>query len=546
MKKEKKIFFEADDGLDIVLKKLELSSAEKVILNIPKNSVIGKEVENFHVLKQKAVISKKEITVESVDDHILECASIAQITAVNPVFRSTERAVSDIIMRPKSGKKIDEKIDKNKKDTEIEEDEEVIEEDYSEKVLLAINSGKREHRTLYERFAHKKEIKKRRGKAKKIISSTLAVVILAGIVFAALYLLPEARVSITLKRTTKQFNELIKITTEVSEWNLNSNGDITLPGQLLSSAKNAQIEVNAKGKTTVEEKARGILTIYNSYDKNPQTLVIKTRFESPDGKIFRITKEIKIPGMKSEGGKLVPSSIEAEVVADRAGDEYNIGPSIGWQIPGFKGTPRYNGFYAESKQKMTGGFKGERPSATEEDLKIAQDNLKDTLEGALNAQMSILLSDEFKLIDGATFFALTRQELQSDEARPDKALLYGEADMKKLVFIEEMFSGALLEKFKTDLPEDIKVKVDDLDVSYGNPGVDFINGKMEIAAEGSITFVSNISQDEIIENIKGKSENQLKEYIFSLPEVEHAVVSLWPFWVKSVPKNIERIDVIVK
>ena len=59
----------------------------------------------------------------------------------------------------------------------------------------------------------------------------------------------------------------------------------------------------------LNEKARGSLTVYNEYSSSPQTLVATTRFESPEGKIFRIEKNIVVPGAKIEEGKIIASTI---------------------------------------------------------------------------------------------------------------------------------------------------------------------------------------------------------------------------------------------
>ena len=562
-KKEKKIFFEAEDGLEVVLKAIQDANVPRVILNFPKNSEAADDIESFHEMKQKAEKLEKEVLVESVDDHILEFASLAGIAAVNPVFRSRERAISDIVVRPKSKKRVAEKAEESKqvikarkqesqeqktkeqteKENEIEEAEENSRDDRLKSVLTTIQARK-ESRGPYESHERAKVRRELHGKLWYITRWALAAVALAGIYFTAFYILPEARITLTLKRAERQFSDKLFVSTKASAWTIDQSGAITLPGQLLSATKNAQVPIEAQGKRQVNEKAKGKLIIYNGYNKNPQQLVATTRFESPDGKIFRLDKAVVVPGAKVEGGKITPSSVEAEVTAAEAGDASNVGPQMGWKLPAFKGTPRYDGFYAENKERMQGGFVGERPSATEEDMKAGEAKLANVLENALSAQMSILLSEKFKLIDGATSFALTRVELQSDPQNPDKAFLYGEASMKKLVFIEEMLSAALMEKYRDSAPENAKVET--LRANYAPPTVNFTDGTMEVSAEGAVSFVSDISPERVREGVAGKNEAELKQFVFSLPGVEGAKISLWPFWVVRAPKNADRIDVSIK
>ena len=65
----------------------------------------------------------------------------------------------------------------------------------------------------------------------------------------------------------------------------------------------------------MSQKAQGTLTIYNAYSSAPQTLVATTRFVTPDGKIFRLTNEVTVPGAKITNGQIVPSSINAPIAA---------------------------------------------------------------------------------------------------------------------------------------------------------------------------------------------------------------------------------------
>ena len=79
-----------------------------------------------------------------------------------------------------------------------------------------------------------------------------------------------------------------------------------------------------------------------------------------------------------EEGEIVPSSIDVEVVADEPGKEYNIGPTT-FSIPGFKGSPKYEGFYGKSTKPMTGGLIHQGKVVSEEDVARAETELKEAL-----------------------------------------------------------------------------------------------------------------------------------------------------------------------
>ena len=97
MKSERKFFLDKKEDLDSIVDRLINTRATKVILSIPKDSILGSSLNNFEVLKREAATANKELSIESIDDHILQLASVAKINALNPIFHKIERPVSDIL-----------------------------------------------------------------------------------------------------------------------------------------------------------------------------------------------------------------------------------------------------------------------------------------------------------------------------------------------------------------------------------------------------------------------------------------------------------------
>ena len=201
------------------------------------------------------------------------------------------------------------------------------------------------------------------------------MIIIAGGAYAALEILPKAEIKITAKKTAWNFNNSVSAS--------KNSGDIDLankqiPANFFLEKKNVSLLYPATGKKNVEKKSRGEITIYNAYSSQSQSLVANTRFESPDGKIFRIENKITVPGAKVENGKIIPAGIKMNVVADKVGAEYNIGPAK-FTIPGFKGAPKYDGFYARSESQMAGGFVGELVYPTDDEIKTAKEKTESAL-----------------------------------------------------------------------------------------------------------------------------------------------------------------------
>lgn len=523
---EKKIFLNRLDDLNVAVDLVIKAAAERVILNIPRDSVLGKTIHNLQVLKRESETAGKDLFVESVDDHILELAALAGLRASNPVFKTKERMFADILPRAQFSRKTSEM-------------------DLSPARRSPLSSHEPEREFAPKGFEKEppvlRRVKKKRQGLKRwhfVVILTLVVFIFLGL---AVFVLPRATVVITLKKIPVAFDEKVEASSQVKEVAIEGN-KILLPGELLIAKKNLQMDFEAHGKEIIGTKASGTLTVYNSYSSRPQTLVKSTRFETPDKKIFRLTKQVTIPGAQILNGKIKPSKIEVSVIADEVGDSYNIPPTPLWRIPGFKGTPRYEGFYAESVKPMSGGFAGERAVPTKEDLELGRKETQEALESILKNQIALLLRGELKVLEGASSFRVTKEDI--GEVKDGRFSLFQEGEMRYLVFDEAALKNTLVAKYSQDLPENLRVF--SFNISYTNPEVDLILGKESFGAKGSLVFESNLDREKISKDLLGKDGGDINAYLSVLPGLEKAKVSLWPFWVTSVPNDSKKVKITIE
>lgn len=533
MKPEKKIFLDRQDDLTKATEAIDKGLTDKIILNIPKSSVLGEKPKNFEILKKESLERGKELVIESVDEHILELAGIAGLDAINPFFRSRSRVFSDIMpksafIRAKSPlskiQEVKEQIVKEPEEklTKIKEPEaEIV--DFSEKIK---NQTKKQSRQVTG------------FNWRRIIVFGTAVVFVFGLFELALNILPKATISVTLKKIPLNFDEKIEVSSKVIEPVIGIN-NISLPGELLVTRKNLEMNFQASGQEKVESKARGKLTVYNAYSASPQVLVASTRFESPDKKIFRLDKQVVIPAAQITSGKITPSKIEVAVTADKPGEAYNLASSSAWRIPGFFGTPRYEGFYAEAREQFTGGFVGERAAPTTAEIEKAKSAIQESLKNILKSQMLLSLQADFKNIDAAISFQITKEEIRNDD-RSGGFSIFAEGEIRQLIFKEGMLKEALVGKLRESLAAQ-KLKVNKFELSYGEPEIHLSEGKMILPVMGAVVFESDIDQKSLADQIRGRGQEELKALIFALPGLEKANVSLWPFWVKRVPENTEKV-----
>jgi hypothetical protein len=320
--------------------------------------------------------------------------------------------------------------------------------------------------------------------------------------------------------------------------------DRLLPGQVLSEAKNLTKAFAATSRAQVAQKATGQLTIYNAYSSEKQQLVATTRFVTPDGKVFRLDEGVTVPGAQVKDGKIIPSSIEVSVTADKPGAEYNVGPIPKLTVPGFKGSPKYNGFYGEFKDKTSGGFVGERATPSEKDIADAKDNVVEFLKTSLQANVVNNRPVDLKIVNGASEVKVTRLTVNKNTNDKGEFHVFGEAQFRAMAFREEdVRQIALGEATKNHPGMDFKsVKFDYRDVK-----VNFDKGEISFTVEVQGALWPALEVDKLKTEILGIGIKEAQAIIRSLPQLEKGTkITLWPIWLGKVPRDPDRVRVVVE
>ena len=314
--------------------------------------------------------------------------------------------------------------------------------------------------------------------------------------------------------------------------------------QLIKLDKRQSQEFTATGQRQVNDKAKGIITVYNEYSSSPQPLVEKTRFVSEGGQTFRLIKTTTVPGAQILEGKIVGSSIDVDVVADQPGGEYNIGPGR-FTIPGFQGTPKYNAFYGQSKSAMAGGASGLLKVVTQEDYNKAKNELWQSLQPALDSEFKNQLPSGLKIIDGAQKEEITGVDSTVTVGSPaDKFTMTIKGAATVVLFDEKDILEIIRKKLADKLNNnDLSLVTDKID--YQLTSVDYARGQITAKVSVSGKLVWKINTDDLKKEISGQNEKGIRDIFSRHSEVSEVKVSFWPFWVKNVPNNLDKVIIKV-
>src|SRR3989338_412417 len=220
---------------------------------------------------------------------------------------------------------------------------------------IPISSAPRRGRPVVEEDYREAAPRRRPRRFGRAFKWTLAVVLFGGLSLLLSAFFAGATVTVYPRTATVEVPARL-------EARLNAPLN-ALAYETFTVTRSATTATPATGTKTVSRQASGIITILNSYSSASQRLIANTRFEAPDGKIYRIRDSITVPGStKKADGTLTAGTIIATIYADSPGEAYNRSAATTFVIPGFKGDPRYNGFSAVSKGAISGGYIGPEPT----------------------------------------------------------------------------------------------------------------------------------------------------------------------------------------
>ena len=301
----------------------------------------------------------------------------------------------------------------------------------------------------------------------------------------------------------------------------------------LSSTKS--IEVEATGDETVSEKAKGRIAIYNEQSTDQQ-LVKSTRFESSDGKVFRLEADVTVKAK---------SNLEVEVVADQPGQEYNITLSD-FTLPGLKGTPRFSKVYGRSKTNMSGGFIGLRKKVSAEALAGARTSLETQVKTDLDTQILGQTPEGYILFPGLNKVAY--ELLPTEAGGQGKAKVTLRGDLSAWIFkktdLAQYLAVQKLGADKVGAPVDF-VDTSKLSASLVNTEATSTQA-IKLSFIGSATIVSITDEASLLADIKGKEESDLFEILKGYPSIIEASAVIRPFWKSSFPSDETKIKIEVQ
>src|SRR3989339_574806 len=257
----------------------------------------------------------------------------------------------------------------------------------------------------------------------------------------------------------------------------------------------------------VDKKSSGEIIIFNDDSSAPQRLVINTRFETPEGLIYRIPKSVAVPG--------------------------------------FKGTDKFSKFYARSKTAMKGGYSGIMKMVDDSELKDMKQSIHEDLVKKLKESVYAQIPGNLILYEDGIFIDF---ESQDNIDLGDSVQVVEKGFLRAVSFDRDSLSQYLANNI---LPEDMASEtleisnIEDLNFSVEEKDLVSIedNDSFDFDISGSANFIWTFDEEKMKGDFSGQPKKNVNIILANFSGIKEAEVSISPFWKRNFPQNVDKIKI---
>ncbi|KKQ68072.1 MAG: hypothetical protein A3F95_00825 [Candidatus Nealsonbacteria bacterium RIFCSPLOWO2_12_FULL_39_31] len=329
-----------------------------------------------------------------------------------------------------------------------------------------------------------------------------------------------------------------------------------IPGQILQIQKSVLENFLSTGKKMKEEKAKGVIRVYNGYSESSRILV-PSRFVSSDGKLFwSVKKTIILGAIRDSKGKLTPGYADIEVEAAEPGEEYNIEPTT-FAMPALAGTPLYSSIYGKSFSAMKGGISEEIIEVARQDVDSAKDSLIKKIQGENSEFLKANFSEEFIIIEGSFFHEILETksssapgtEADSFEAQANvktTAMAIAKKNLEKFSRDSADLNAIGLFEIEDGIVFTPRIREGGLEESFTIESIDSEKGTAVLVLRIRAVIFADSELPELKKAVFGKSAKETELFFNNLGNIELVEIKYWPFWVKTAPESAGKIAIDFK
>ena len=532
------IYIDIEDDITTIIGKIKASKQRIIALVPPRRTGILQSAVNIRLLSRAAKSADKTIVIITNDSVLAGLAATAKIPVAKTLQSKPEIAEIPALKVDDESDVIDggklavgdmaEAAKKSSSDNDAAIDS----------AIAAANEKESKGLTSLKNMVKKPKVPNFNAFRKKFLLIGGGVLLFGVFLVWAIWFAPHATVIISAKTTSMTVSDTVSLS-ENAATNAKSNVIKSIKKEI---AKEVSVEFSATGKKNVGEKATGVVVFKNS-SSSSVTIAAGTVLKN-SGLSYTLNSSVNVPGATLDWscpGYKCAGSASGAITASEGGAQYNAATgSMSISVDDIS---------ASLRSATSGGTDKTATVVTASDIEAAKNKLSDKKIEGLKEQLIASFGNSVKTITES--YAENRSDPSSSVA------VDGEAT--GAVTLKSTITANMLAVDKNELKNFIESKLKD-EISgkkaqriYDN-GVDkvafsqFANVRnaqtVRLTANGKVG--PDIKEENVKDQAKGKSYGEVQSAIESINGVEDVDVKFSPFWVKSVPKDINKINVEFK
>lgn len=538
------IYVDVDDEITTIIDKIQTSDSKILALVLPKRASVFQSIVNMRLLKRTAANHKKNIVLITSDASVLPLAGIVGLHVAK-----TLQSKPIIPVAPKTS---DAPVALDDGDIDTIESEPTIDTSASIGKLAGLPAKDEEEAIEIDNTPEppKAQAKSSKPKVNKklkvpdfnnfrnrmIIGIVVLVVLVGGWVLANV-VLPKSEV--VIKTNTTDIATEVQVTTSPA-YNEFDQEQGLIPGIKKELKKSDSKKVAATGQKDVGTKAEGKMVFRTSTNCfTPVSDVAAGTTVSADGLNFITDKKATFGSPVIEDGQCVFTSNTVNVVAEKAGAQYNLAQKS-YTVSG-RSSVTGNG------SDMTGGTSEVIKIVSQEDIDKARQELIDSFNASAQQELRAQL-------EGEGYFPINDSLTAGEPLVVANPVVDTEAN-ELVVNVTTSFTmvGAKRDNLVTLLEAAITEKIDQNTQTILNNGLDDAAVRIDQRRDdGQHSFLLSVvaqagveqNEDEIKQAIAGMKKNEAESTLKERPGITDVSVTYSPFWVTKVPSNKAKVTLV--
>lgn len=579
---KKVLYVEIDDEITSIYDKLVKLKHKNIFLVIPQRAVIFQSAINLKILKRKAEDLNKQITLVTTDPNGY---NLAQRVGLE-VFEKLEGKGRPSLVNAKGKEGTEEEITPLKASVNSLSESSPSRRDekkfsISELVKRTAKGGLSilpKNVTISNKdLGRKKDAGNNPKKSSLVLVApnkkalfalvAISVILLMAISYIAL---PGATLILTPKSNVIEVpKNVILADVDRNRAELDTRPSNTIPSYRITTQIDKVFTYQATGKDSQGgSNAKGKVKILN-ISSNDWPLVPRTRFQTADGLVYRINRQVLVPG----GSPEKPGELEMDVEADSldafgqpVGERGNIQGDVKYYLPALSPENQQK-LYATSNAPFNGGVTNIVKFISKEDVQAAQLKMESDLKSSAEAELlgvitkrndnqntRLALLNGKDLVEYGTPKIIIPSNIEGQKL--DTFDVQGTMVVSGIAYDKDELLNILKKEIRLKKnPEKALASVDEDSLTIKIVDYDKKSQKVTITAtiQGIEEFEISPKKEngerlikKITESIVGKDVKEARDFIQNLPEIERVDIKTWPAWAPTLPSVPDNIKVEIK